>query len=53
MPQVRFHGRGGQGVVTSAELLATAALLDGRHARALASVCVTHGHSSSGSMSIA
>jgi len=36
MSQVRFHGRGGQGLVTSAELLATAALLDGRHAQALA-----------------
>ena len=32
--QVRFHGRGGQGVVTSAELLSVAAFLDGRHAQA-------------------
>jgi len=37
MLQVRFHGRGGQGVVTSAELLATAAFLDGRHAQAFPS----------------
>jgi len=34
MHQIRFHGRGGQGVVTSAELLSTAAFLDGRHAQA-------------------
>jgi alcohol dehydrogenase len=32
--QVRFHGRGGQGVVTAAELLAAAAFSDGRHAQA-------------------
>jgi pyruvate ferredoxin oxidoreductase gamma subunit len=32
--QVRFHGRGGQGVVTSAELLAIAAFRDGRDAQA-------------------
>jgi pyruvate ferredoxin oxidoreductase gamma subunit len=32
--QVRFHGRGGQGVVTSAELLSVAAFDDGRHAQA-------------------
>lgn len=31
---VRFHGRGGQGVVTSAELLAAAAFTEGRHAQA-------------------
>ena len=37
MPQVRFHGRGGQGVVTSAELLSTAAFLDERHAQAFPS----------------
>lgn len=35
MPSVRIHGRGGQGVVTSAELLALAAFRDGRHAQAL------------------
>jgi pyruvate ferredoxin oxidoreductase gamma subunit len=34
MFQVRFHGRGGQGVVTAAELLAAAALSEGRHAQA-------------------
>jgi pyruvate ferredoxin oxidoreductase gamma subunit len=32
--QVRIHGRGGQGVVTSAELLSVAAFNDGRHAQA-------------------
>ena len=30
MLQVRIHGRGGQGVVTAAELLSTAAFLDGK-----------------------
>ena len=34
MFQIRFHGRGGQGVVTAAELLAVAAFHDGRHAQA-------------------
>ena len=34
MFQVRFHGRGGQGVVTAAELLSVAAFNDGRHAQA-------------------
>lgn len=34
MFQVRFHGRGGQGVVTAAELLAAAAFSEGRHAQA-------------------
>jgi pyruvate ferredoxin oxidoreductase gamma subunit len=33
----RFHGRGGQGVVTSAELLASAAFHEGRHAQAFPS----------------
>jgi pyruvate ferredoxin oxidoreductase gamma subunit len=37
MLQVRLHGRGGQGVVTSAEVLAAAAFLDGRHAQAFPS----------------
>jgi pyruvate ferredoxin oxidoreductase gamma subunit len=32
--QVRFHGRGGQGVVTAAELLSIAAFEEGRHAQA-------------------
>src|SRR5436853_4274184 len=34
MLQVRFHGRGGQGVVTAAELLSLAAFREGRHAQA-------------------
>jgi len=37
MFQVRFHGRGGQGVVTAAELLASAAFTEGRHAQAFPS----------------
>jgi pyruvate ferredoxin oxidoreductase gamma subunit len=37
MFQVRFHGRGGQGVVTAAELLAEAAFIGGRHAQAFPS----------------
>ena len=37
MFRVRFHGRGGQGVVTAAELLSLAAFLDGRHAQAFPS----------------
>jgi pyruvate ferredoxin oxidoreductase gamma subunit len=32
--QVRIHGRGGQGVVTAAELLSAAAFGEGRHAQA-------------------
>jgi Pyruvate/2-oxoacid:ferredoxin oxidoreductase gamma subunit len=32
MFQVRFHGRRGQGVLTAAELLASAALGEGRYA---------------------
>jgi pyruvate ferredoxin oxidoreductase gamma subunit len=32
--QVRIHGRGGQGVVTAAELLSVAGFLEGRHAQA-------------------
>jgi pyruvate ferredoxin oxidoreductase gamma subunit len=35
--QVRIHGRGGQGVVTAAELLALSAFLEGRHAQAFPS----------------
>jgi hypothetical protein len=31
--QARIHGRGGQGVVSSAEMLSVAAFLEGRHAR--------------------
>jgi pyruvate ferredoxin oxidoreductase gamma subunit len=37
MFQVRFHGRGGQGVVTTAELLSVAAFTEGRHAQAFPS----------------
>lgn len=37
MIQVRIHGRGGQGVVTAAELLSLAAFLEGRHAQAFPS----------------
>lgn len=37
MLQVRFHGRGGQGVVTAAELLSVAAFLDGHEAQAFPS----------------
>jgi pyruvate ferredoxin oxidoreductase gamma subunit len=35
--QVRFHGRGGQGVVTAAELLSVAAFNEGSHAQAFPS----------------
>jgi pyruvate ferredoxin oxidoreductase gamma subunit len=35
--QVRIHGRGGQGVVTAAEMLSVAAFLEGRHAQAFPS----------------
>jgi pyruvate ferredoxin oxidoreductase gamma subunit len=37
MFQVRIHGRGGQGVVTAAELLSIAAFREGRHAQAFPS----------------
>ncbi len=37
MFQVRFHGRGGQGVVTAAELLSVAAFGEGHHAQAFPS----------------
>ncbi len=37
MFQVRFHGRGGQGVVTAAELLSVAAFDEGKHAQAFPS----------------
>jgi pyruvate ferredoxin oxidoreductase gamma subunit len=37
MFQVRLHGRGGQGVVTAAELLSVAAFLDGHEAQAFPS----------------
>jgi len=35
--QIRLHGRGGQGVVTGAEVLSVAAFLQGRHAQAFPS----------------
>lgn len=37
MFQVRIHGRGGQGVVTGAELLSIAAFLEGRYSQAFPS----------------
>jgi pyruvate ferredoxin oxidoreductase gamma subunit len=37
MLQVRIHGRGGQGVVTAAEMLSVAAFDEGRHAQAFPS----------------
>jgi pyruvate ferredoxin oxidoreductase gamma subunit len=37
MKQVRIHGRGGQGVVTAAEMLSVAAFIDGRHSQAFPS----------------
>ena len=37
MFQVRVHGRGGQGVVTAAELLSVAAFEEGKHAQAFPS----------------
>ena len=37
MFQIRIHGRGGQGVVSGAELLSVAAFIEGRHAQAFPS----------------
>ena len=37
MFQVRIHGRGGQGVVTAAEMLSIAAFAEGKHAQAFPS----------------
>lgn len=37
MFEVRIHGRGGQGVVTAAELLSVASFLEGKHAQAFPS----------------
>jgi pyruvate ferredoxin oxidoreductase gamma subunit len=37
MFQIRIHGRGGQGVVTAAEMLSVAAFREGRHAQAFPS----------------
>jgi len=35
---IRIHGRGGQGAVTAAQILATAAATGGRHAQAFPTV---------------
>ncbi|MFP7696860.1 2-oxoacid:acceptor oxidoreductase family protein [Trueperella sp. LYQ143] len=37
MVEIRIHGRGGQGVVTAADLVAMAAFAEGRHAQAFPS----------------
>ena len=37
MFEIRIHGRGGQGVVTAAEMLSVAAFLEGKHAQAFPS----------------
>lgn len=37
MLEIRIHGRGGQGVVTAAEILSVAAFLDGKYAQAFPS----------------
>lgn len=37
MKEIRLHGRGGQGVVTAAELIAQAAFADGKYAQAFPS----------------
>ncbi len=37
MFQIRIHGRGGQGVVSGAEMLSVAAFIEGRHAQAFPS----------------
>jgi len=37
MFQIRIHGRGGQGVVTAAEILSVAAFVEGHHAQAFPS----------------
>lgn len=37
MVEIRIHGRGGQGVVTAAELLSVAAFLESRHSQAFPS----------------
>jgi pyruvate ferredoxin oxidoreductase gamma subunit len=34
MKEIRFHGRGGQGVVTAAEILAVSAFYDGKYSQA-------------------
>ena len=42
MFQVRIHGRGGQGVLSGAEMLSVAAFLEGRHAQAFPSFGSEH-----------
>jgi len=37
MMEIRWHGRGGQGAVTSAEMIAQAAIIEGKHAHAFPS----------------
>jgi pyruvate ferredoxin oxidoreductase gamma subunit len=37
MFQIRIHGRGGQGVVTAAEMLSVAAFMEGKHSQAFPS----------------
>src|SRR5512136_30481 len=37
MVEIRWHGRGGQGAVTSAEILAEAAISEGKYAQAFPS----------------
>jgi pyruvate ferredoxin oxidoreductase gamma subunit len=37
MFQVRIHGRGGQGVVSAAEMLSMAAFMEGKYAQAIPS----------------
>ena len=37
MIEIRFHGRGGQGAVTSAEMVAYAAIIEGKYAQAFPS----------------
>ncbi|MCI4464639.1 MAG: 2-oxoacid:acceptor oxidoreductase family protein [Thermoproteus sp.] len=34
MIEIRFHGRGGQGMVTASQVLATAAIMEGKYAQA-------------------
>lgn len=38
MFQIRMHGRGGQGVVSGAEMLPVAAFLEGKYAQAFSSL---------------
>ena len=47
MKQIRIHGRGGQGVVTAAELIAIAAFNDGNETQAFPVVQPQHNTSAS------